>query len=111
MDAFNRADVDELAALYHEDAVNYQVAYAPAKGRDAIRELFETEFARADMECRIENLFEDGDWAILDWSDPIGLRGCGFFRTAEGRIAFQRGYFDRLSFFEAQGIPLDSALR
>ncbi|MEM8959073.1 MAG: nuclear transport factor 2 family protein [Pseudomonadota bacterium] len=109
VEAFNRADIDALAALYHEDAVNHQVAYAPVTGRAAIKEFFETEFARADMECRIENLFQDGDWAILEWSDPNGLRGCGFFRTANGRIAFQRGYFDRLSFLEAQGLPIDSA--
>ena len=50
------------------------------------------------MLCVIENLFEDGEWAILEWRDPLGLRGCGFFYIQEGRIAFQRGYWDKLSF-------------
>lgn len=107
VEAFNRADADALAALYAENAVNHQVAYSPIEGRDAIRGLFETEFARAEMQCDIENLFEDGDWAILEWSDPNGLRGCGFFHVQDGLIVFQRGYFDRLTFYKAAGIPLE----
>jgi ketosteroid isomerase-like protein len=35
VDAFNRADVDELISFYREDAVNHQVAEAPVVGRDA----------------------------------------------------------------------------
>lgn len=23
--------------------------------------------------------FEDGEWAIMEWKDSLGLRGCGFF--------------------------------
>lgn len=101
--AFNRGDVAALGALYHEDAVNHQVALEPVEGRAAIRAMFEREFAAAAMTCIPENLFEDGEWAILEWRDPKGLRGCGFFRVREGRIAFQRGYWDRLSFMEQQG--------
>ncbi|MBU6371554.1 MAG: nuclear transport factor 2 family protein [Alphaproteobacteria bacterium] len=107
IDAFNRADLDALAALYAEDAVNHQVAYEPLEGRAAIRGLFEMEFARATMTCIPENLFEDGEWAILEWRDPLGLRGCGFFQVRNGAIVFQRGYFDRLSFFKQQGIPIE----
>jgi len=98
VDAFNRADPDALAALYTDDATNYQVVFEPVVGRDAIRATFEREFAAADMTCLVENLFEDGDWAILEWRDPSGLRGCGFFQVEDGRIRFQRGYWDRLSF-------------
>jgi len=36
--------------------------------------------------------------SILEWKDPNGLRGCGFFHVIEGHIVFQRGYRDRLSF-------------
>ena len=49
---------------------------------------------------------EDGDWAILEWRDPDGLRGCGFFNVIDGRIHFQRGYWDRLSFLRQQGLPI-----
>jgi hypothetical protein len=96
--AFNRADVDLLASLYEEHAVNHQVVTDPVEGREAIREMFAREFAAAEMTCIVENLFEDGEWAILEWRDPTGLRGCGFFRVVDGRIRFQRGYWDKLSF-------------
>ncbi|CUS45520.1 MAG: nuclear transport factor 2 family protein [Pseudomonadota bacterium] len=96
--AFNNADVDALAALYRPDATNHQVALEPVHGREAIRAMFEHEFATAQMECIPENLFEDGEWAILEWRDPKGLRGCGFFHVIDGQIALQRGYWDRLSF-------------
>lgn len=103
IDAFNRADADALAGFYSEDAVNHQVALEPVAGREAIREMFRREFAAAKMVCLVENLFEDGEWAILEWRDPRGLRGCGFFHVRDGRIVFQRGYWDRLSFERAHG--------
>jgi limonene-1,2-epoxide hydrolase len=98
IEAFNAADLDALTALYHEDAVNHQVANDPVEGRAAIRAMFDAEFAAADMVCIPENKFADGDWAIMEWRDPKGMRGCGFFQVIDGRIAFQRGYWDRLSF-------------
>lgn len=105
--AFNRGDADEMAAFYAEDAVNHQVANDPVVGRDAIRAMFAAEFAAADMICIPENLFEDGEWAILEWRDPNGLRGCGFFHVVDGRIAFQRGYWDKLSFLRLHGLPVE----
>ncbi|MCB0298030.1 MAG: nuclear transport factor 2 family protein [Calditrichaeota bacterium] len=104
--AFNSADADALAEYYAEDAVNHQVAEAPVRGREAIREMFRREFARAEMTCIIENLFEDGEWAILEWKDPLGLRGCGFFQVREHKIIFQRGYWDKLSFLRMHGLPI-----
>jgi len=103
VDAFNRADVDGLAALYADDAVNHQVMFEPVRGRSAIKQMFAREFGQAEMTCVVENLFEDGDWAILEWRDPKGLRGCGFFNIVDGRIHFQRGYWDQLSFMRQQG--------
>ena len=41
--------------------------------------MFVNEFATAKMVCMVENIFEDGEWAIIEWKDPLGLRGCGFF--------------------------------
>ena len=105
VEAFNRADVEALAALYAEDATNHQVVREPIHGRAAIRAMFERDLSDADMTCIVENLFEDGDWAILEWRDPKGLRGCGFFHVVGGRIVFQRGYWDQLSFHRQQGLP------
>jgi limonene-1,2-epoxide hydrolase len=103
---FNAGDVEGLVSLYTPDAINHQVVTEPLHGRDAIRHMFRVEFGRADMQCLIENIFEDGEWAILEWSDPNGLRGCGFFCVKNDQIVFQRGYFDQLSFFRLQGIAV-----
>lgn len=108
VEAFNRADSDSLAAMYAEDAINHQVANEPVIGREAIRTMFAEGFAQAEMVCIPENLFEDGDWAILEWRDPKGLRGCGFFQVIAGKIAFQRGYWDKLSFLRLHGLEQDA---
>lgn len=110
VDAFNRADADALASMYTDDAVNHQVAQAPVCGRAAIREMFAAGFASATMVCIPENIFQDGEWAILEWRDPLGLRGCGFFHFVDGQIVFQRGYWDKLSFLRSQGIPVPEGL-
>jgi NAD(P)H-dependent FMN reductase len=101
--ALNRGDVDALLSFYTPDAVNHQVAEAPAEGREAIRKLFVEAFARGPLVCIIENLFADGDWAMLEWRDPKGLRGCGFFHVVKSQIVFQRGYWDKLSFLRQEG--------
>ena len=103
---FNAADADGLAALYAVDAVNHQVVMAPLRGRAAIHEMFSVEFGRAKMFCIEENLLESGDWAVLEWSDPLGLRGCGFFQVRNSQIVFQRGYFDQLTVFRIQNLPV-----
>ena len=103
---FNLGDAKKLAELYHTDAINHQVANQPVMGREAIQEMFTTEFAAAEMTCLVENIFEDGDWAILEWKDPLGLRGCGFFNITDGKIKFQRGYWDKLSFLRIHKLPL-----
>lgn len=108
VEAFNAADADALAAMYSLDAVNHQVAESPVQGRAAIREMFASGFRAATMVCVVENLFADGEWAILEWRDPLGLRGCGFFRVQGGLITFQRGYWDKLTFLRLHGLPLDS---
>ena len=105
VEAFSRADADALGGLYRGDATNHQVAESPVHGREAIRAMFVAGFAAAEMVCIPENLFEDGEWAILEWRDPKGLRGCGFFRVVDVRIAFQRGYWDKLSFLKLHGLP------
>lgn len=105
VEKFNNADLESLAALYHPEAINHQVMNAPLEGRAAIKKMFEAEFARATMVCIVENIFEDNDWAILEWKDPLGLRGCGFFKVQNDQIVFQRGYWDELSFLRQQHLP------
>ena len=100
INAFNNADTDALTDLYSEDAVNHQVANEPLTGKAAIRQRFAEEFANAVMVCIPENIFQDGNWVIVEWRDPMGLRGCGFFHIVENKIIFQRGYWDKLSFMK-----------
>ncbi len=107
VEKFNRADIEGLAELYALDATNDQVVFSePLSGRDAIREMFEIEFSRATMVCIEERIYECGDTAILQWRDPLGLRGCGFFQIRNDQIIHQKGYFDQLSFFKAQGLSV-----
>ena len=107
MEKFNNADAEGLACLYAPDAINYQIVFSePLNGRKAIKEMFEIEFARATMVCIEERIYECGDTAILQWRDPLGLRGCGFFQIKNDLIVHQKGYFDQLSFFKVQGLEV-----
>jgi Ketosteroid isomerase homolog len=106
IDAFNAGDVDAITNLYHDNAINHQVANDSVVGIDAIREMFINEFKTAKMVCIVENIFEDGQWAILEWKDPLGLRGCGFFQIVNEKILFQRGYWDKLSFLKQHNLPV-----
>ena len=106
IDAFNKIDIEAIADMYAENAINHQVVTEPLIGRAAIKQMFADEFARAEMVCIPENIFQDGDWAMLEWRDPNGLRGCGFFQIQNDKIVFQRGYWDKLSFLKLHNLPI-----
>ena len=125
IDAFQRRDVDAVVACYTPDAVNFQVAAGePAVGIEQIRRDTE-EFFRGfpDAWSRVENLMGDGDWAAWEWvgggtfagefygNRPTGntfeIRGCGFFNFRDGKIIYQRGYWDKLSWFKQVGLPIE----
>jgi predicted ester cyclase len=38
---------------------------------------------------------------------PYTLGGCGFFHVTDGRIRFQRGYFDKATWFGQLDLPLN----
>lgn len=107
VERFNAGDIEGMAALYRNDAVNHQVVQEPVSGREAIRAMFAREFAAVEMHCIVEAIHEAGDVAILEWRDPLGLSGCGFFTVQDGLIAFQRGYWDRLSFLKLHNLPIE----
>jgi len=106
IDFFNQGNADEIVSLYHADAINHQVANEPVIGIKAIHKMFESEFEAFDMTCIVENLFEDGEWAILEWKGPLIMRGCGFFHVVDDKIRLQRGYWDKLTFLKEQGLPI-----
>lgn len=68
--------------------------------------MFAEEFEKVEMTCIVESMFEDGEWAILEWRDPLGLKGCNFFHIVGDKIVFLRGYWDKLSFLRQHGLPL-----
>ena len=109
VEAFNKADAELLSSFYSDDAINHQVTNEPVEGKQAIKKMFTQEFASAKMHCIIENIFEDGNWAILEWKDPLGLRGCGFFKIENDKIVFQRGYWDKLSFLQMHKLPIPNS--
>lgn len=103
---FNHGDAKGLAELYSEEAINHQVTQDPVEGREAIEAMFQREFAAAEMTCIPEVIHDAGDVAALEWRDPLGLRGCGFFTVKDDKITFQRGYWDKLSFLKMHGLPV-----
>lgn len=121
--ALQACDLDAVMECYAPDAVNHQVAAGePAVGHDQIR-LHMAEFFKGfpDSWSRVDNLIGDGDWAAWEWfgggtfsgefygSQPTGktyeLHGCGFFRFADDKIVFQRGYWDKHTWFSQVGLP------
>jgi len=102
VERFNAGDAAALVELYDDNAINHQVALEPVQGRDAIRAMFAHDFEKAKMVCIPDAIHEAGDVVALEWLDPIGVRGCGFFTILNGRIVFQRGYWEALSLQRAR---------
>lgn len=117
IDAFQRRDLDAVVACYADDAVNFQVAAGePSIGIEQIRH-DTAEFFKGfpDAWSRVENIISDGDRAAWEWigggtflgefygQRPTGkkfeIRGCGFFTFRDGKIVYQRGYWDKDSWF------------
>ena len=123
LDAMNRRDAPAVAALYHEDAVVWQLpAGEPLVGRQAeLAALLAFFQAFPDNSTHREALFEAGAWVVLEWCSegtwrgafagraPTGrgftLRGCALFHIVEGQITEQRAYWDTGTWLEQLGIP------
>lgn len=108
VDAFNAHDVEKIISLYHEGATNHQVTNGAGhwSGSDP-RNVYKGVCSRRYDAAIVEHIFEDGQWAILEWRDPLGLRGCGFFQVVNGKILFQRGYWDKLTFLKQHNLPVE----
>jgi limonene-1,2-epoxide hydrolase len=100
----NAADATAISELYADDAVNHQMPLEAVIGKSAVKSMFEREFAAAEMVCIPIQIIEQGEWAFLEWRDPKGLQGCGFFQVKNDKIVMQRGYWDRLSFMKLNPI-------
>lgn len=109
MDAYNANDASAIAALYTDFATNHPTYTTPVVGRSAICEWYAAHFADKEAMCISDNLFEDGEWAVLESYDHKGFRSCGIFHVIEGLIVFQRSYGDQLSYQRLHGITPPSS--
>jgi hypothetical protein len=98
VEAFNQVDIHTLTGLYADDAINHQVVTDPVVGKEAIGKMLQVELTKTQMVCIVENVFAQDEWVILEWKEPLGLRGCEVFQIVNGKIKLQRGYYDTLSF-------------
>lgn len=97
--AFNAGDSDMLESMYAEDGINHQMPNRAVFGKAAIGTMFRSEFSVApDMHCIPVQIIEEGDWAVIEWKDPKGFRGCGFFEIKNGLIQTQREILGPLKF-------------
>lgn len=128
IDAFSARDADACAALYHDDAINWQVADEPVMGKAQIREMLAAFFAAfPDSQTRVETRMAEGEWAAFEWigsgtfthdlgpvkatGQRYAIRGCGFFRVKDGKIKLQRGYWDKASWYAQIGVPLTACVK
>lgn len=102
VERFNLQDHEALCELYADNCINHQSPNGIIAGKENIKHMFKQEFEQFEMVCIVENIFQDGNVGILEWKDPKGLRGCGFFWIEDDKIIYQRGYWDKLSFMEQQ---------
>ena len=102
VELFNQYDYENLSELYEADCTIHQTPTGIINGKENIKNMFRNEFEQFEMVCIVENIFEDGNVGMLEWKDPKGLRGCGFFWMENDKIIYQRGYWDKLSFMEQQ---------
>jgi ketosteroid isomerase-like protein len=103
-EAFNRHDVDALAALLTDDTVFEDTSPAPdgrrIEGKPAVVEYWRTWFARnADAVFETEDVIVSGDRAVVRWiyrkvrkGQPWHLRGVDVFTVRDGRVAEKLAY-------------------
>ena len=106
---FNSKDLDAIIDLYSEEAALH-LAFGPrVESRVAIRGMFEEYFNATALHCEVESLYgAEGGRVVLQWRDTVGLLGCNVYTIREGRIVAQMNYFDQMSFFRLNGLPVPS---
>ena len=104
-----RADPEEFASYFTEDAVWWNAPWKPVKGREAIREtLRRGAEGMAALPWEILHIVADGDVVMTERVDNflagekrISVPCMGIFELRDGKIAAWRDYWD-LQQFERQ---------
>lgn len=108
LDACVRADPDEFAGYFTEDAVWWNSPWPPCKGRDVIRETLRRGAQQSALPGEVIHIVADGDVVMTERVDRFLVGGArvsvpcmGIFELCDGKIAAWRDYWD-LKQFEAQ---------
>ncbi len=109
IEACVRADPDEFASYFTEDAVWWNSPWQPVTGRAAIRETLRRGASKLKaLPWEIRHIVADGDVVMTERVDhfQVGDRRVsapcmGIFELRDGKIAAWRDYWD-LKQFEAQ---------
>jgi len=116
LEACVRADPDEFASYFTEDAQWWNAPWKPVKGREAIRETLRrgSEGMKA-LPWEIRHIVADGDIVMVERVDNflvgdtrISVPCMGIFELRDGKIAAWRDYWD-LHQFERQLPPKPAA--
>ena len=113
-----RADLDEFASYFTEDAIWWNSPWTPVKGRAAIRETLRRGAGQMTaLPWEICHIVADGDVVMTERVDHfqvgdrrISVPCMGVFELRDGKIAAWRDYWD-LKGFEAQLPPTASTGR
>ena len=123
-DAFNRHDVDAMAALYADDAVIESPDFdAPRRGPAGIRATYVPYFEGSpDIQDDITRMFASGSQVAVEFvsrgtmthlgpDDPEAMRGKAFalkiaavLEVRDGKIIRDVTYFDQLSLLQQLGL-------
>ena len=109
IEACARADVNEFAGYFTEDAIWWNAPWQPIVGRDAIRETLRRGAERMTaLPWKVRHIAADGDVVLTERLDRflvdetcIEVPCMGIFELRDGKIAKWRDYWD-LGQFERQ---------
>lgn len=109
IDACARADLDEFASYFCEDATWWNSPWPPVKGRAAIRETLRIGAERMKaLPWELRHVVAEGSIVMTErvdhfqiGSNRISVPCMGIFELRNGKIAAWRDYWD-LKTFEAQ---------
>jgi limonene-1,2-epoxide hydrolase len=112
LEACVRADPEEFAAWFTEDATWWNAPWKPVHGRDAIRETLRRGAERmVALPWEIRNIVAGGDVVMVERVDHflvgerrVSVPSMGIFELRGGKIAAWRDYWD-LQQFESQLSP------
>lgn len=116
IEACVRADPDEFAGYFTEDAVWWNAPWKPVHGRAAIRETLRRGAERmVALPWEIRHIVAEGDIVLTERVDVflvgetrVSVPCMGIFELRDGKIAAWRDYWD-LQQFERQLAPTPSA--